>query len=100
MRSKRAASGRGNGAKLTGYAVVVLDRGFVYVGRTEVTGDWCVIHEARNIRYWGTTRGLGELVNGGPTGSTKLDEVGTVHIPLRAVISIIDTEEKKWKTDC
>jgi hypothetical protein len=55
--------------------------------------DWCVITNASNIRIWGTTNGLGELVSG-PTSKTVLDHVGTVRAPMRAVISII---EAKWK---
>ena len=81
---------------LTGFAIVVLDRGFVYVGKVEVAGDFCLINDATNIRFWGTTKGLGELAQNGPTDKTKLDPVGTVRAPMRAVISIIDTEEKKW----
>ncbi len=80
---------------LHGTAIVVLDRGFVYVGQVTVDGDWCLIENARNIRVWGTTKGLGELVNG-PTASTKLDTVGNVRAPLRAVISIIDAKADKW----
>ena len=75
--------------------IVVLDRGFVYVGRTKVEGDFVTITEAKNIRRWGTTRGLGELVNG-PTKDTKLDPVGTVEAPLRALISLVSVEEEKW----
>ena len=82
---------------LTGTAIVVLDRGFVYVGKVTVEGDWCLIANAKNIRVWGTTNGLGELVNG-PTKSTKLDAVGNVRAPMRAVISIIDADEEKWKS--
>ena len=70
---------------LTGFAIVVLDRGFVYVGKTEVDDSWCVITEARNIRQWGTTQGLGELALNGPQPKTVLDAVGTVRAPLRAV---------------
>ena len=80
---------------LTGPAIVVLDRGFVYVGKVTVDGDWCFIENAKNIRVWGTTKGLGELVNG-PTPSTRLDDVGKVRAPLRAVISIIDAKEGAW----
>jgi anti-sigma regulatory factor (Ser/Thr protein kinase) len=76
--------------------IVVLDRGFVYVGRVVIEGDFVVITNAKNIRQWGTTKGLGELVNG-PTPSTKLDEVGTVRAPLRALISLIDVDQSKWK---
>jgi len=82
---------------LTGTAIVVLDRGFVYVGRVTVDGDWCLIADAKNIRVWGTTKGLGELVNG-PTKDTKLDTVGNVRAPLRAVISIIDAKAEAWNT--
>ena len=80
---------------LTGTAIVVLDRGFVYVGNVTCDSEWCVITQAQNIRQWGTTKGLGELVNG-PLPSTKLDAVGTVRAPMRSVISLIDTKADKW----
>lgn len=76
--------------------IVVADRGFVYVGLVELTPDWVVVTDAQNIRYWGTTRGLGQLAMEGPTSTTKLDDVGTVRVPLRAVISLIDTEARLW----
>lgn len=82
---------------LTGTAIVVLDRGFVYVGKVTVDGNWCMIENAQNIRVWGTTKGLGELVNG-PTPNTKLDAVGNVRAPMRAVISIIDANGDAWNT--
>lgn len=76
--------------------IVVLDRGFVYVGCATIEGEFIVIRNAHNIRVWGTRKGLGELVNG-PTKSTTLDVVGTIKAPLRALISIIDTKEGAWK---
>lgn len=75
--------------------IVVLDRGFVYVGHVSVDSDFVVIKNAKNIRQWGTTKGLGELVNG-PLTNTKLDNVGTVRAPSRALISLIDVEQAKW----
>jgi len=75
--------------KLTTKQIVVLDRGFVYVGDTQVDDDTVVITNAKNIRYWGTTNGLGELRNG-PTSKTKSDDAGTVRAPLRAVIHMIE----------
>ena len=66
--------------------IVVLDRGWVYVGATARQDDELVIKDARCIRYWGTTRGLGQLADTGPTDKTKLDPVGTVVAPMRAVI--------------
>ena len=71
-----------------GTTIVVLDRGFVYVGRVHVEGDMVTVTNARNIRKWGTTKGLSELVNG-PTTNTVLDEVGEIAAPLRAVIHFI-----------
>jgi hypothetical protein len=75
--------------------IVVADRGFVYIGRLKMDADFVVLTYAKNIRIWGTTKGLGELVSG-PLSKTVLDNVGTVRIPIRAVISIIDVEQSKW----
>ena len=75
--------------------IVVLDRGFVYVGRVAIEGDFVVISSAKNIRKWGTSKGLGELVSG-PLANTVLDTVGTVRAPLRAVIHMIEVEQSKW----
>jgi hypothetical protein len=77
--------------------IAVLDRGFVYVGEVKEEKDFIILNCAKNIRYWGTKNGLGELVNG-PLSGTKLDSVGTVRIPLRAVISLIDVNQEKWTT--
>jgi hypothetical protein len=68
-----------------GQNILVLDRGFVYVGDVMVNGDELLVTNARNVRVWGTTNGLGELRNG-PLSSTKLDVVGEVVIPLKALI--------------
>lgn len=76
--------------------IAVLDRGFVYVGYVKVDHDFITITHAKNLRAWGTTKGLGELVTG-PLSGTKLDTVGTIKVPLRALISLIDVEQTKWK---
>ena len=77
--------------------IVVLDRGFVYVGRVTLDGDFVVIAGAKNIRKWGTSKGLGELVSG-PRANTVRDTVGTIRAPLRAVIHMIEVEQSKWTT--
>lgn len=86
--------------------IFVLDRGFVYVGRLQDNSDgtcpllnpqgFLVLHNAHNIRYWGTQNGLGELVNG-PLKDTKLDPVGVVSIPERALIHIIEVSQSSWQ---
>ena len=69
--------------------IAVLDRGFVFVGKVTVEGDFVKIEAARNIRRWGTTAGLGELAANGPTPNTKLDATGEVVAPLKSVIHFI-----------
>ena len=75
--------------------IVVLDRGYIYVGKVTLVDNFVVICNAKNIRYWGTTKGLGELVNG-PTPTTKLDTVGTVQANPQALISLIAVDQSKW----
>lgn len=58
--------------------IIVADRGWVFAGRCIDHEDGSVtIYNTKNIRIWGTTAGLGELVNG-PTPKTKADPYGTV----------------------
>jgi hypothetical protein len=75
--------------------IVVLDKGFVYIGVPDLKDGLVTISNAYNIRYWGTTQGLGELRNG-PTSKTKIDKVGTVTVPFHALISMIETDNTKW----
>ena len=76
-------------AQNMGLQIVVADRGFVYVGQTVVNGDMVTITDARNIRKWGTTKGIGQLALSGPTNDTVLDAAGEVVVPLKAVIHFI-----------
>lgn len=78
-----------------GLQIAVLDRGFVYIGRVVTDGEWCHISGAWNIRRWGTTRGLGELVDG-PTLNTELDRVGDVRVPFHALQHLIAVKGEKW----
>ena len=76
--------------------IVIVDKGFVYVGRVTESEDGIIIHDAQNIRRWGTTKGLGEL-RSGPTASTIYDPYGTVRVPIGSVVSVIDcTGDTKW----
>ena len=82
------------------FQIVVLDRGFVYVGHTTIDGDMIKIAGARCIRRWGTDParpGLAYLAANGPTKNTKLDGAVFLSAPMRAVILLIDVqEEEKW----
>jgi hypothetical protein len=77
--------------------IAVLDRGFVYVGRAKTDDDWLYLTDAQNIRRWGTSKGLGELAQNGPMPNTKLDKVGSLKAPMKAIISLIDVEKTVWE---
>ena len=76
--------------------IVVLQRGWIYIGRFERIGNDCKLHNAYNIRSWGTTKGLPELVNGA-TSSTKLDKCeGIVEFDWLTVVHTITVDSKSW----
>ena len=77
--------------------IVVLDRGFVYVGDVTIGDQWVTIRNACNVRRWGTSKGLGELAKSGPTANSVIDPAGLVRAPLRALIGMIECEASSWK---
>jgi len=78
--------------------IVILQRGWVMVGRFERKGSDCKLTDASVIRSWGTTKGLGEIAEAGPTASTKLDKCnGTVEFDYLTVVATISCNEKKWE---
>ena len=77
--------------------IVILQRGWVYIGRFERNGNDCKLHDASCIRIWGTTKGLCELVNG-PTKNTVLDSCGgIVEFDWLTVVHTIAVNKSKWK---
>lgn len=76
--------------------IVVLQRGWVLVGRYSENGDRCALDSASVIRAWGTTRGLGEIADGGPTASTKLDPCGHVDFHVLTTVLVLNCREDKW----
>ena len=83
-------------AKKTDVRIVILQRGWVFVGRFKKVGDQCSLENARNVRKWGTTKGLGEIAENGPTKETVLDSCPTVRFHEQTVIASIDCAEEKW----
>jgi hypothetical protein len=80
--------------------IVILQRGWVMVGRFERNGSDCKLHNASVIRSWGTTKGLGEIAKDGPTSSTKLDPCnGLVEFDYLTVVASISCVEEKWKAN-
>ncbi len=68
--------------------IIVADRGWIFVGNCVDNSDGSVtITNTKNIRRWGTTKGLGELSNG-PTSKTIADDYGTVKTKPIATIAV------------
>ena len=95
--SKLIGCGESTKKRDYGHAIVVADRGFVYVGDVVINDNFAVITNGKSIRSWGTKKGLGQLVFEGPQNETKLDACGDLDIPMRAVISIHKTDRKLWE---
>lgn len=79
-----------------GLALVVADRGFVWVGKARTTADWVEIEGARVVRRWGTSEGLNELAAKGPLTNTKLDAPADLKVSRKALIAVIPCEVDKW----
>jgi hypothetical protein len=75
--------------------IIVLDKGFVFIGRVSGIADRIIIDEAYNIRKWGTSEGIGQLRNG-PLAETVLDSSGTITAHKHAVLFFIDCDPTKW----
>jgi hypothetical protein len=82
--------------KLEGFGIAIVDHGFVYVGELEIDGKWCVVRNGHNIRRWGTTEGIGQLALDGPQPETILDKVTTIHVPIHALVHILESDRCKW----
>ena len=77
--------------------IAVLTNGFIFVGLIAHADGYVEIRNAKNIRRWGTTKGLGQLAIQGPQKDTILDEIGTVRAPFHSLIFLLDCQEKAWQ---
>jgi len=81
--------------------IVILQRGWVMVGKYSQDGPRCSLGSAYVIRVWGTKNGIGELALNGPTDGTKLDSTnGRVDFHELTVIATIQCNSKKWESIC
>lgn len=76
--------------------IVVLQRGWVMIGRYSKVGDTVTLENAHVIRQWGTTKGLGELAFDGKQSNTKLDKAGHVEFHILTVVATINCDDSKW----
>ncbi|MHA2039208.1 MAG: hypothetical protein ACW98X_22505 [Promethearchaeota archaeon] len=82
--------------KSLGKRIVILQRGFVYVGDLFEKGLECRLENVKNIRRWGTTKGLGQLSIEGPQQDTILDECGNIEYHKLTSICNMICDETKW----
>ena len=74
--------------------IVVADRGWVFVGDTTTDEEGNVtISNAKVIRVWGTTKGLGQLALEGSQKDTVLDDSGVVRVPSGSVIAVFNVAD-------
>lgn len=77
--------------------IVIGQRGWVWVGMTRRDGDHLIIRDARCVRIWGTTNGLAQIANEGPTKDTKLDEPCDVEVHVLAVVGSLRCNAEAWR---
>jgi hypothetical protein len=75
--------------------IVVIERGFVYVGRVQQNDGEVVIRGARSLIRWGSSNHLGELVNG-PLENTKLGDPCVVRVREAQIIHMIEVNQDAW----
>jgi len=76
--------------------IVILQRGWVMVGKFSKRGTQCFLDNGSVIRVWGTTKGLGEIA-AGPTAQTQLDPVPQVEFHELTVIATLKCDPVKWR---
>ena len=80
----------------TEWRIVIAQRGWVFVGQWAQDGETVTLANAKTIRTWGTTKGLGELAATGPTARTILDPAGTIRLHILGVVATLDTKVTTW----
>jgi hypothetical protein len=85
---------KNEGVRAFGFQIAILDNGFVYAGDCFTEDNFLLIANAKNIRQWGTTKGIGELKDG-ITSKTILDDAGQVIVPISRLVHMIKVN-KKW----
>lgn len=84
--------------------IVVLQRGWIAVGRLSQTKDQCTLTDAFIVRRWGTENGLGELAANGPlpstapNGPTTLDKSPDIRFHEMTAVLRMDVDESKWQS--
>ncbi len=76
--------------------IVVVDHGFVYVGRYHEIGDEVQIDSARCLIRWGTSEHLGQLKDG-PLKDTKLGSPCMFLSKQLRIVNTIEVDQDAWE---
>ncbi len=80
--------------------IVILQRGWVVIGRFYQNGHDCWIEKGYVIRSWGTTKGLGQLAIEGKQTDTVLDPVPLMKFHELTIVASMICDKEKWKHEC
>jgi len=82
--------------------IVILQRGWIMVGRYKRVDQYVTLNNAFVIRNWGTTKGIGELAKCGPLkDKTVLDAVNNeVEFHTLVEVANVKCSVKNWKEVC
>ena len=73
-------------------------RGVFFGYATDTTGDRFALKRARMAIYWGTTRGLMQLAETGPTQTSKISARADLEIrKVTAVFEVTPEAAKAWE---
>jgi len=76
--------------------IVVLNRGWIVVGKVREKDAKTIIQDASVIRNWGTTEGLGELAEQGKLPNTVLDSCPDITVETCNIILLMNCNQTKW----
>lgn len=82
--------------KPTTKQIVVLQRGWVVVGDVHKEENEVKISNCSVIRVWGTSKGLGEIAENGPTSKTVLDSCPSLVVHPLSVVMYMNTNKGNW----
>jgi hypothetical protein len=80
-----------------GWHIVILQRGWVMVGKLQKKGEYFKLLNGDIIRKWGTTYGLGQLAKHGKQSGTILEPTPETSFHELTMIGAIKCDPKKWE---
>lgn len=73
-------------------------RGVFFGYATDTSGDAIRLSRARMAIYWGTTKGVMQLAESGPTSSSKISARADGEVrKVTSVFEVTDTAAKAWE---